>query len=134
MEFKEIVREVKDAINIVDLISSYHIQVQQSGKYYKALCPFHGEKTPSFYIYPEKKHYHCFGCGATGDAIKFVQEYEKITFIEALKELAGRYSVAIPSLSDRTNPLKQIYTETFEAVAKHYHRACCDQPVQHRLL
>jgi len=134
LEFKEIVREVKDAINIVDLISSYHIQVQQSGKYYKALCPFHGEKTPSFYIYPEKKHYHCFGCGATGDAIKFVQEYEKITFIEALKELAGRYSVVIPSLSDRTNPLKQIYTETFEAVAKHYHRALLDHPTAMKYL
>jgi len=73
LELKEIVREVKDAVSIVDLISSYQIQIQRSGKYYKALCPFHGEKTPSFFIYPEKKRYHCFGCGATCDAIKFVQ-------------------------------------------------------------
>jgi len=128
LELKEIVREVKDAINIVDLISSYHIQVQQSGKYFKALCPFHGEKTPSFYIYPVKKNYHCFGCGVTGDAIKFVQEYEKITFIEALKELAGRYGISIQSLSDRTNPLKQLYMETFETIAKYCHRALLEHP------
>ena len=128
MELKEIVREVKDAVSIVDLISSYQIQIQRSGKYYKALCPFHGEKTPSFFIYPEKKRYHCFGCGATGDAIKFVQEYEKITFIDALKELASRYGVSIQFLSDRTNPLKQLYVDTFETLAKQYHLSLLHHP------
>lgn len=93
MEFREYILQIKALVNIVDVISSY-IPVQKIGNNYRAACPFHQEKTPSFYIYSKNQNYHCFGCGATGDAIKFVQEYEKISFNDAVKKLANVAGIA----------------------------------------
>ena len=73
------VEQLKNNIDIVDIISNY-IEVKKAGANFKANCPFHGEKTPSFVISPAKQIYHCFGCGVGGDTIKFVQEYEKLNY------------------------------------------------------
>jgi len=80
--------ELKARIDIVDIISNY-IELKLSGANYKARCPFHGEKTPSFVVSPAKQIFHCFGCGKGGDAIEFVKEYEKLNYYEALEKIAS---------------------------------------------
>lgn len=88
------VEEVKSKIDIVSLINDY-VPLKKSGRNYQALCPFHDEKTPSFMVSPELQIYKCFGCGAGGDAISFLEEYEKIEFWEALEILAKRAGVKL---------------------------------------
>jgi len=84
---KNSIENLKNTIDIVDILGSF-IQVKKSGANFKACCPFHGEKTPSFVISPAKQIYHCFGCGVGGDAIKFVMEFEKLSYPEALEIVA----------------------------------------------
>ena len=83
---------LKDAISIHDLISRY-MKLERSGTNYKGLCPFHGEKTPSFYVTPSKLRYHCFGCEKNGDIITFVQEMETLSFVEAVEHLCSTYGI-----------------------------------------
>jgi DNA primase len=85
---KNSIENLKNNLDIVDVISQY-LQVKKSGANFKACCPFHGEKTPSFVVSPAKQIYHCFGCGAGGDSIKFVMEYEKLSYPEAIEKLAS---------------------------------------------
>lgn len=87
-----IVRLIRDQANIVEVVSAY-VRLTPSGKNYKALCPFHQEKTPSFYVSPEKGLWHCFGCGAGGDVIDFVQRIEGLTFTEAIAKLARQLGI-----------------------------------------
>lgn len=82
------VDKLKASLNIVDVINGY-LPLKKAGKNYIACCPFHGEKTPSFTVDENKQFYHCFGCGASGDVIGFVQEYFNSEFIEAAKMLGG---------------------------------------------
>ena len=89
------VEEIKARIDIAELISSYGIQIKRAGSSLKACCPFHHEKTPSFHINEGKGFYHCFGCGESGDAIKFVRRMDGLTFIEAVTKLAERCGVKI---------------------------------------
>lgn len=91
-------QKIKERLSIVDVISSY-LQVQQSGKNYKARCPFHNEKTPSFFISTDRGSYYCFGCGAKGDIFSFVEHFEGTDFLGALKILALRAGVVL----DRRN-------------------------------
>ncbi len=84
---KNSIENLRNTIDIVDILGGY-IQVKKSGANFKACCPFHGEKTPSFVISPAKQIYHCFGCGVGGDAIKFVMEFEKLSYPEALEKVA----------------------------------------------
>jgi len=85
---KNSIENLKNNLDVVDIISQY-IQVKKAGANFKACCPFHGEKTPSFVISPSKQIYHCFGCGVGGDSIKFVMEYEKLSYPEAIEKLAS---------------------------------------------
>ena len=85
---KHDIEYVKTAHNIVDVIGRY-VALKKNGKNYSGLCPFHSEKTPSFTVSESKQFYHCFGCGSSGDVIKFVQEYSGVDFVEAYKELGG---------------------------------------------
>ena len=95
----EAVRErVRDATDIVDLVSE-HVQLVKKGRNFSGLCPFHDEKTPSFSVNPDGQFYHCFGCGAGGDVFKFIQEIDRVTFVEALKFLAERAGIALPEHS-----------------------------------
>jgi DNA primase len=91
---KESVEKVLEATDIVDLIGSY-IQVKKAGSSFRANCPFHNEKTPSFYITPSTQRFHCFGCGAGGDAISFVRDHENLPFVDAVRKLASRAGIHI---------------------------------------
>ena len=91
----EIVEEVRSRNDIVDIISGY-VRLQKRGSNYFGLCPFHNEKSPSFSVSPGKQMYYCFGCGAGGNVITFLMEYENYTFPEALKVLADRAGVTLP--------------------------------------
>ncbi len=89
------VEEVKQRLNIVDVIAAY-VPLKKAGRTYKGLCPFHGEKTPSFVVFPDSQHWHCFGaCGTGGDVISFVMRRENLPFGEALKMLAARAGVEL---------------------------------------
>lgn len=88
------IKEVKDATNIVEIVAE-KIKLENSGANYRACCPFHSEKTPSFFVNPSLQRYRCFGCGANGDALDFLQNFEGITFYEALKTLADRAGIQL---------------------------------------
>ena len=92
---EEIIEEVRSRNDIVDIISGY-VKLQKKGSSYFGLCPFHNEKSPSFSVSPGKQMYYCFGCGAGGNVITFLMEYENYTFSEALKVLADRSGVELP--------------------------------------
>lgn len=93
---------IKQKVDLVDFLKSY-LTLTPAGKNFKALCPFHQEKTPSFFVSPEKKMWHCFGCGLGGDVIKFAMLYEHIEFPEALKFLAEKAGIEIRTM----NPAEQ---------------------------
>jgi DNA primase len=88
------IREIKEANNIVEIIGE-RIKLEPSGINFKACCPFHNEKTPSFFVHPGMQRYRCFGCGASGDVLDFLQNYEGVTFYEALKILADRAGIEV---------------------------------------
>ncbi|MDJ3689121.1 CHC2 zinc finger domain-containing protein, partial [Salmonella enterica] len=81
--------------DIVDLID-VRVKLKKQGKNYHACCPFHNEKTPSFTVNGEKQFYHCFGCGAHGNAIDFLMNYDKLEFVETVEELAAMHNLEIP--------------------------------------
>ena len=89
------IQDVLYRIDIVDLIDHY-VPLKKAGANFMACCPFHGEKTPSFSVSPSKQFYHCFGCGEHGTAIGFLMNYSGLTFVEAIKELAGKLGMAVP--------------------------------------
>ncbi|MFQ5945378.1 MAG: CHC2 zinc finger domain-containing protein, partial [Anaerolineae bacterium] len=88
-----VIDDVKERVDIVDLVSSY-LPLQKAGRNYKALCPFHREKTPSFIVFPDGGRWHCFGaCATGGDAFTFVERMENVDFGQALRILADRAGV-----------------------------------------
>ena len=110
--------------DIVELIGA-RVQLKKAGREYKACCPFHNEKSPSFWVSPEKQFYHCFGCGAHGTALGFLMNYDKLSFPEAVEELANRLGVEIPRearTEDTRAPLQPLYDLTAR-VARHYAEA-----------
>ena len=86
--------QIKEQLSIVDVVSTY-VRLEKSGAQFRARCPFHNERTPSFYVSPERKNFHCFGCQAHGDIFTFVEKIENIPFFEALKILADRAGVSL---------------------------------------
>jgi len=88
------IESLKNSIDIVDVIGGF-IELRKAGANYKANCPFHGEKTPSFVVSPSKQIYHCFGCGVGGDSIKFVMELEKLSYPEAIEKLASMHNFSL---------------------------------------
>ena len=88
------VDRIKDAANIVEVVSEF-VTLHKSGVNYKGLCPFHNEKTPSFYVSPTRGTCHCFGCGKGGTPINFIMEHEQMTYVEALRWLANKYHIEI---------------------------------------
>ena len=99
-------------IDIVELVGS-RVQLKRAGREWKACCPFHAEKTPSFWVSPEKQFYHCFGCGAHGTALGFLMEHDKLPFPDAVEELASRLGLEVPREDDgrgtRTRPGDDAY-------------------------
>ena len=108
----EEVTEIKSQVNIADLISQY-VPLTKSGKNYLGLCPFHGEKTPSFNVNASKGFYHCFGCGKSGDAIEFIKDYKQVGFVDAVKEVASFAGITLNLESfdseEKENPNALLY-------------------------
>ncbi len=115
---KEIIEEVKSRLDIVDVISEY-INLERVGRYYRALCPFHTETRPSFYVSPDLQRYKCFGCGASGDVIKFVQEMENISFYEALEKLAKKVGIDVSKYRSESSDYSR-YTSYMKALMEEY--------------
>ena len=94
-------QELLARADIVEIVGR-HVQLKKGGANFMGLCPFHGEKSPSFSVSPAKQFYHCFGCGKNGNAISFLMEHAGMTFIEAVKDLAQQYGLQVPE--DETSP------------------------------
>ncbi|MGH9410410.1 MAG: DNA primase [Vicinamibacterales bacterium] len=94
------VDDLKSHVDIVQVVQE-RVPLKKSGATWKGLCPFHGEKTPSFHVNGDKGFFHCFGCGVGGDVIKFVELYDKIAFPEAVRQLASRAGLQVPEADDQ---------------------------------
>ena len=117
-----VLEEIKARVDLADLIASYGIDVKVAGSSKKACCPFHREKTPSFMINEARGFYHCFGCGESGDAIKFVMKMEGLSFVEAVKKLAEQCHVKIEAKEDpKAGQRRRLYALLAE-LAAFYHR------------
>ncbi|MBN2398706.1 MAG: DNA primase [Candidatus Aminicenantes bacterium] len=92
--------QIKEYISIVDVAALY-VSLKPAGKYYKALCPFHSEKTPSFFVYPEKNSFSCYGCNRFGDIFTLVQEMENIGFVEAMHFLADKFNIPLEKMNHK---------------------------------
>ncbi|MEN2985080.1 MAG: DNA primase [Thermodesulfovibrionaceae bacterium] len=108
MNFQKVLEEIKARLDIVEVISEY-IDLKRTGQNYRSLCPFHSEKTPSFFVSPSKQIFHCFGCGKGGDIVSFIMEYEKVSFSEAVSILAKKAEVEFKPLKES---LSSAYRET----------------------
>ena len=86
---KERIEDIKTSVGLKDLLESKGIRLKKNGKGYFGLCPFHHDKNPSLSITPSKNEWHCFGCGAGGDVIRFVELFDRVDFKEAIKRLSG---------------------------------------------
>ena len=95
-----VIDDIKARLDIVDVVSPY-VALQKSGRGFKANCPFHNEKTPSFYVNDDKGFYHCFGCSAHGDAIRWMTDHQGLPFIDAVKELAAAAGLDMPEQDAR---------------------------------
>ena len=118
-----VIDEIKQRVDIVDVVSQY-AKLTKAGRTFRALCPFHSEKNPSFFVYPEQQSWHCFGaCNTGGDVFSFVMKKQNIDFGEALKLLAQRAGVAIPSRAEAggESKEKQRLFQTNEAAAQYFH-------------
>jgi DNA primase len=103
--------------DIVEIIGS-RVQLKKQGREYKACCPFHNEKTPSFWVSPEKQFYHCFGCGAHGTALGFLMEHDKLSFPEAVEELAGRLGLEVPREGGSDNAPRRVDANSYDLMAR----------------
>ena len=119
---ESVIEEIKARTDLAELIASYGVQVRHAGSSLKACCPFHHEKTPSFNINASRGFYHCFGCGESGDAIKFVQKQEGLTFVEAVKKLAEQCGVKIEETEDPNAGLRKRLYALMAALAAFYRR------------
>lgn len=129
---EHIIERLREQVDIVQVISDYML-LKKVGGNYKGLCPFHSEKTPSFVVSPGKQIYHCFGCGEGGNVFSFLMKWENLSFPEAVKHLAERYGIKIPTT--RQSSTRREDAETVEklyyinlAAAKYYHRVLTEMP------
>ncbi len=127
----EKIEEIRNATDIVDLIGSF-IPLKKRGKNYIGLCPFHTEKTASFNVSPERQMYHCFGCGVGGNAVTFLMEYEKISFVEAIRSLADKSGIFIPKSNrdqeEIASEQEKLYEVTREAGLFYYR--CLNETIE----
>ena len=100
MSLLDFYEEIRKRADIVEVISEY-LHLKREGSNYKAVCPFHGDTDPSLSVSPSRQIWKCFGCGKGGDVIKFVAEYERISYFEAAKKLAQKYGVSVPTLGNK---------------------------------
>lgn len=121
---EEIIEEVRNANDIVDVVSQY-VTLKRSGRNFFGLCPFHKEKSPSFSVSPDKQIFHCFGCGVGGNVIHFLSKIEGINFVETLQALAERGNIQLPKLdNEESNEIIELKSRIYkinEMAAKFYH-------------
>ena len=115
------IEEVQSRTDIAELIASY-IPLKRAGRNFRALCPFHSEKTPSFLVSPQKQIFHCFGCGAGGGAVQFLMLYEKVSFVETIEILAKRAGLAIPYQQGKRDNIKSSLYEVVSEAALFFHK------------
>ena len=106
--------QVLSSTDIVEIIKE-RVKLSKNGTNYKGLCPFHNEKTPSFNVSSTKQFYHCFGCGASGDAIKFLTEHDHLTFIEALSKLAQLANIELPDSTKKNDTSYNLFISNKKA-------------------
>ncbi|MDQ3367865.1 MAG: DNA primase [Myxococcota bacterium] len=102
----DVISQIRDAADIIQVIGQ-HVQLRKAGRNWKGLCPFHGEKTPSFNVSPDKGFFHCFGCQKHGDVFTFVMELEGKSFVDAAEQLAQRFGIAVPRIEESPELRKQ---------------------------
>ncbi len=95
----DVITQIRDAADIIAVIGQ-HVQLRKAGRNWKGLCPFHGEKTPSFNVSPDKGFFHCFGCAKHGDVFTFIMELEGKSFVEAAEQLANRFGIVVPRIEE----------------------------------
>jgi len=124
-----VIDEVKQRTDIVDVVSQY-VSLKKAGRNLVGLCPFHSEKHPSFFVYPEQQSWHCFGCNSGGDVLSFVMKKESMDFGEALRLLAQRAGVTIPSKFEREEGKeeKERLYKVNEAAAQYFHNLLLNSP------
>ncbi len=131
MYSSDVINDVCAANDIVDIVSQY-VNLKRSGKDYSGLCPFHSEKSPSFHVNRDNQLYYCFGCGAGGNLIQFVQRAEHLDFQDALKLLADRAGIALPEnnapYDDRAHRLREKIYEMNRLAARFYYRQLVASP------
>src|SRR5690625_4993459 len=130
-----LIDEVRIRADIVEIVGQ-HIQLQRAGKEFRALCPFHQEKTPSFYVVPAKGFYKCFGCGAAGDVVSFLMEHLGLSFVVAVRQLAAEVGVEIPERSaerEEDDPNRLLY-EAIAFAADFYHHQLLETEPGHAAL
>ena len=130
------IQELLNRVDVVDVVGRY-VQLKKGGANFMGLCPFHGEKSPSFSVSPTKQFYHCFGCGANGNAIGFLMEHAGMNFVEAVKDLAQQIGLQVPeddvSPQDRERAAQQrqkqaTLNDVLEKAAKAYQKDLKDSP------
>ena len=116
----EYIEEVVRRNDIVDVVGSY-VQLKRKGRLYGGLCPFHNEKTPSFYVYPDTQSFYCFGCGAGGDVITFMKQINNLDYVEAVKMLAGRAGMPEPEEDDKVGRMRSRILAINKDAARFFH-------------
>ena len=121
---KQLISEIKNSVNIVDVIGEV-VQLTKAGRNFLGLCPFHGEKTPSFNVVEDKQFYHCFGCGKSGDVFKFIEDYRGVSFMEAVQIVGDQVGIHVqthaPQSRGQQSDGKQPFYEIHQEAAKFYH-------------
>ncbi len=120
---KESLEALRQKVDLVEVLSSF-VEFKKSGSAFKGLCPFHDEKTPSFIVQRGDTHYHCFGCGAHGDAIQFLMSHQKMSFSEAVESLASRFHVhleVIESNEEKKGPNKGLLKQILNEASQFFH-------------
>ena len=122
---QETLDRIQERVDIVELIGS-HLLLKRAGRNFRALCPFHQEKTPSFMVSPEKQIFHCFGCGEGGDVFRFVMKTERVEFLDAVRSLAERTGIPLPRKEEFSAETSSEVARLYEAnlFAQSYYRQC----------
>jgi len=130
------IQDLLSRADIVDVVGR-HVQLKKAGINHKGLCPFHGEKSPSFIVSPTRQTYHCFGCGVHGNAVGFLMEHAGLSFPDAVRELAQQYGMTVPeddsSPAERERAAAQkqrqaTLTDVLAKAAEHYRRELRGSP------
>ena len=122
---------IKEKLDIVDIVGET-VQLKKAGTIFKGLCPFHGEKTPSFTVTPTRERWHCFGCGRGGDIFNFVMERDGVDFPTALRSLAGRAGVELSERTTREDAQRKRIRDALDGAIAFYHTVLTEHPAGSR--